>query len=106
MINMNLRNLQESIYDIEDAFLRKDENDVKESITTALKALDVLKKDFYSRDKQLVELEDVYAFLKDKRDENDSPVTQALLGKDIAQKKWYYVENIIESMEVVFGTVK
>lgn len=106
MIYMNLRNLQDCIHDIEDAFCRNNDNEVRENIAAALKALDVLREDLGQQNKHLVELEDVYAFLKDKRDENDSPVTQALLGKDIAQKKWYYVENIVESMEVVFGTVK
>ncbi len=107
MIYMNLRNLQDCIYDIEDAFERRNDAEIKENIAAALKAFNILKADINSKNHdKTVELEDVYAFLKEKRDDYDSPISQMLLGKEMAQKKWYFMENIIESMETVFGTVK
>lgn len=107
MIYMNLRNLQDCIYDIEDSFKRKNDNEIKENIAAALNAFNTLKEDISSKNHdKVVELEDVYAFLKEKQDEYDSPISQMLLGKEMAQKKWYFMENIIESMETVFGTVK
>ncbi len=107
MIYMNLRNLQACIYDIEDAFDRRNDAEIKENIAAALKAFNILKADINSKNHdKTVELEDVYAFLKEKRDDYDSPISQMLLGKEMAQKKWYFMENIIESMETVFGTVK
>ena len=107
MIYMNLRNLQDCIYDIEDSFKRKNDDEMKENISAALNALNILKEDINSKNHgKIVELEDIYAFLKDKQDEYNSPISQMLLGKEMAQKKWYFIENIIESMEVTFGTVK
>ena len=104
---MNLRNLQDRIYDIEDSFKRKNNDEIKENISAALNAFNTLKEDINSKNHgKVVELEDVYAFLKEKQDEYDSPISQMLLGKEMAQKKWYFMENIIESMEAVFGTVK
>lgn len=104
---MNLRNLQDCIYDIEDAFKRKNDNEIKENIAATLNAFNTLKEDINAKNhSKVVELEDVYTFLKEKQDDYDSPISQMLLGKETAQKKWYFIENIIESMEATFGTIK
>lgn len=106
-MNMILRKLGMALYDIEAAYHGKDNNELKRSIETAMGAYNDLKEDMKARNTSgLVELDDVYAFLKEMRDENMDELNIAMVGKDVAEKKWYYTENIIESMENWFVPVR
>lgn len=106
-MNMMLRKLGMALYDIEAAYHDKDNDELKHNIETAMSAYNDLKEDMKARNTfGLVELDDVYAFLKEMRDENMDELNVAMVGKEVAEKKWYYTENIIESMENWFVPVR
>ena len=106
-MNMILRQLGMALYDIEAACYQKDDDELKRSINIAIKTYHDLRKDIATRNTSgFVELNDIYAFLEEIRDENVDEWNIALTGKDIAQKKWNYIEDIIDLMQAWFIPIR